>query len=118
MEMKPFMHYINVMATIRGILMTTMLGTMSCGGFMLSAGVSPASAQLHPLNQTDRYMPQRRDSVRPNSQNLMQGPSYWTPEQRRLNVPNADANPSLRPQTGPYPPPPIPVAPPPKKPGG
>lgn len=53
-------------------------------------------------------MPQRRDSVRPNSQNLMQGPSYWTPQQRRLNVPGATANPSLRRDTEPYPPPPIP----------
>lgn len=53
-------------------------------------------------------MPQRRDSVRPNSQNLMQGPSYWTPQQRRLNVPGATANPSLRRDTEPYPPPPPP----------
>ncbi|MCJ8143050.1 hypothetical protein MKI84_08980 [Ancylobacter sp. A5.8] len=41
-------------------------------------------------------IPQRQNTVRPNSQNLMEGPSYWTNEQRRLNVPNADANPVQR----------------------
>ena len=54
------------------------------------------------------YMPQRPGSVRPNSQNLMQGPSNWTAQQRRLNVPGATANPSLRRDTEPYPPPPLP----------
>ncbi|WP_428030403.1 hypothetical protein [Ancylobacter sp.] len=53
-------------------------------------------------------MPQRPNSVRPNSQNLMQGPSYWTPQQRRLNVPGATTNPSQRRETAPYPPPPLP----------
>ncbi|MBS9476130.1 hypothetical protein [Ancylobacter radicis] len=75
----------------------------------------PAAAQTS-TSQGNRYMPQRPDSVKPNSQNLMQGPSYWTPQQRRLNVPGATANPSLRRDTGPYPPPPLPTAPPPKKP--
>lgn len=61
------------------------------------------------------YMPQRPGSVRPNSQNLMQGPSNWTAQQRRLNVPGATANPSLRRDTLPYTAPP-PVAPPAPKP--
>ncbi|MCS0504667.1 hypothetical protein [Ancylobacter mangrovi] len=51
-------------------------------------------------------IPTRPDAVKPNSQNLMQGPSYWTPGQRRLNVPNADANPTTRRETQPWPPPP------------
>lgn len=67
----------------------------------------PALAQV--TTKPSPYMPQRRDSVRPNSQNLMQGPSYWTPQQRRLNVPGATSNPSLRRETEPYPPPPIPT---------
>ncbi len=71
---------------------------------VVSAG--PALAQM--TSKPSPYMPQRRDSVRPNSQNLMRGPSYWTPQQRRLNVPGATANPSLRRETEPYPPPPLP----------
>lgn len=72
----------------------------------LAVSAGPALAQV--TSQPSPYMPQRRDSVRPNSQNLMQGPSYWTPQQRRLNVPGATANPSLRRDTEPYPPPPLP----------
>lgn len=43
----------------------------------------------------------RPNAVRPNSQNLMEGPSYWTPGQRQLNVPSANANPTLR-ENNPY----------------
>lgn len=63
----------------------------------MTGGASAQSSQL-----SNPYTPQRPNSVQPNSQNLMQGPNYWTPQQRRLNVPGADANPSLRRQTQPY----------------
>ena len=72
----------------------------------LLLGSVPAFSQV--TTKPSPYMPQRPNSVRPNSQNLMQGPSYWTPQQRRLNVPGATSNPSLRRETEPYPPPPIP----------
>ncbi len=74
---------------------------------LLAPGLS-ALAQTS-TNPGNRYVPQRPDSVRPNSQNLMQGPSYWTPQQRRLNVPGATSNPSLRRDTGAYPPQPLPT---------
>lgn len=48
------------------------------------------------------YMPQRPNSVKPNSQNLLQGPSSWTRQQRNLNIPGAKSNPSLRQQAAPY----------------
>lgn len=69
-------------------IMTAVLAT----AFTLAAA-PPAAAQ---------YAPPRPDAVRPNGQNLMSGPSYWTPQQRRLNVPGATANPSLKRQTLPY----------------
>ena len=81
---------------------------------LLLAG-APALGQTT-TNPGNRTMPPRPDAVRPNSQNLMQGPSYWTPQQRRLNVPGATSNPSLRRDTGAYPPPPLPPAPPPLRP--
>lgn len=70
----------------------------------ITGNAALAQIQTRPVQS----MPPRRDSVQPNSQNLMQGPSYWTPQQRRLNVPGATSNPSLRRETEPYPPPPIP----------
>ncbi|WGD31523.1 hypothetical protein AncyloWKF20_06775 [Ancylobacter sp. WKF20] len=76
---------------------------------LLAPGL-PALAQTS-TSPGNRYVPQRPDSVRPNSQNLMQGPSYWTPQQRRLNVPGATSNPSLRRDTGAYPPQPLPPPP-------
>lgn len=63
----------------------------------MTGGASAQSSQL-----SKPYTPQRPNAVQPNSQNLMQGPNSWTPQQRRLNVPGADANPSLRRQTLPY----------------
>ncbi len=77
-------------------------------GLLLAATLLTCAPALSQVTKPSPYMPQRRDSVRPNSQNLMQGPSYWTPQQRRLNVPGATSNPSLRRETEPYPPPPIP----------
>lgn len=78
------------------------------GVLTVALALLAGSALAQVTSQPSPYMPQRRDSVRPNSQNLMQGPSYWTPQQRRLNVPGATANPSLRRDTEPYPPPPLP----------
>ncbi|MCK0209581.1 hypothetical protein MWN33_16235 [Starkeya koreensis] len=74
----------------------------------LMLGAVPALAQTG-----SPYMQQRPGSVRPNSQNLMQGPSSWTAQQRRLNVPGATANPSQKRNTLPYtaPPPPAPPTP-------
>ena len=46
--------------------------------------------------------PERPQAIQPNRQNLMDGPSTWTPGQRRLNVPGADSNPTLRNQTQPW----------------
>lgn len=66
---------------------------------LFAAANTAADAQTQMFPQ--QYMAQRPDSVRPNSQNLMTGPSYWTPLQRRLNVPSANANPSLRLQNNP-----------------
>lgn len=74
----------------------------------LLASAAPVAAQTT-TSPGSRYMPQRPDAVRPNSQNLMSGPSYWTPQQRRLNVPGATSNPSLRRDTGNYPPQPLPT---------
>lgn len=71
----------------------------------------PVLAQSSLSNPGNRYVPQRPDSVKPNSQNLMSGPSYWTPQQRRLNVPGATTNPSLQRDTGAYPPQPLPLPP-------
>lgn len=52
--------------------------------------------------------------VKPNSQNLLQGPSTWSKQQRRLNVPGAATNPTMR-QPSPAPPQPrVPINPPPK----
>lgn len=63
----------------------------------MTGGASAQSSQL-----SNPYTPQRPNSVQPNSQNLMQGPNYWTQQQRQLNVPGATSNPSLRRQTQPY----------------
>lgn len=82
--------------------------TVTAATLALMLGVAGSAALAQTPMQPERYMPPRTNSVRPNSQNLMQGPSYWTPQQRRLNVPGADNNPSLRRETGPYPPQPIP----------
>lgn len=86
---------------------------------LLAGAGSAAQAQLSttPNKVTPNYMPPRPNAVKPNSQNLMQGPSYWTPGQRRLNVPGADTNPTQR-ETNPFDrpvPPPVP-APAPRKP--
>jgi len=74
-----------------------------------------AGAQSSQLSSP--FAPPRPNAARPNSQNLMQGPNYWTPLQRRLNVPGANANPSLRnlPNSA-YPPPPVQTFPPPAPP--
>lgn len=72
------------------------------GVVLLVLVATAGSALAQSSTVKNPYMPQRPNSVKPNSQNLMQGPSSWTPQQRRLNVPGADANPSLRRQTLPY----------------
>jgi len=52
--------------------------------------------------------------VKPNRQNLLQGPSTWSRQQRKLSVPGAETNPTMR-QQGPFPQTaPVPVNPPPK----
>lgn len=74
----------------------------------ITGNAALAQIQTRPVQS----MPPRRDSVQPNSQNLMQGPSYWTPQQRRLNVPGATSNPSQKRDTLPYTaPPPATVTP-------
>ena len=54
--------------------------------------------------------------VKPNSQNLLQGPSSWSRQQRKLNIPGATTNPTMR-QPSPAPPQPrqpVPINPPPQ----
>ncbi|QIB35606.1 hypothetical protein [Ancylobacter pratisalsi] len=75
-----------------------------CGALALLVGATGAAqAQLSttPNKVTPNYMPSRPDAVKPNKQNLMQGPSYWTPGQRSLNVPGANTNPTQR-ETNPF----------------
>ena len=72
-------------------------------GVAFSAG--PGEAQTQP----------QIGVVKPNSQNLLQGPSTWSRQQRKLNVPGAQTNPTMR-QQGPFPKTaPAPVSPPPKR---
>jgi hypothetical protein len=89
--------------------MQRLYGTAVAALLAMTGGASAQSSQL-----SKPYTPQRPNAVAPNSQNLMQGPNYWTQQQRRLNVPGADANPSLKRQTRPYTSqtPPAPQAPP------
>lgn len=83
--------------------MPRIAGRVGFLGCVLAASLAAtgALAQIQPPAPIQPKMPPvptvpRNDAVRPNSQNLMQGPSYWTPTQRQLNVPNSNANPSLR----------------------
>ena len=76
---------------------------------LLAALVGTGSARAQLGTTPNTFAPPRPNAVKPNSQNLMQGPSYWTPNQRRLNVPGADSNPTTRRQTEPWAPAPIPV---------
>jgi hypothetical protein len=69
---------------------------------MIPAVLATALTVATALPAAAQYAPARPDAVRPHSQNLMSGPSYWTPQQRRLNVPGATANPSLKRQAPPY----------------
>ena len=65
---------------------------------------------------SDAQVQSQSGIVKPNSQNLLQGPSSWSRQQRKLNVPGAATNPTMR-QHGPTPSPgpaPLPVNPPPK----
>lgn len=87
--------------------MRHVIGAAFMAGIALSGG--PGEAQTQP----------QIGIVKPNSQNLLQGPSIWSRQQRKLSVPGAETNPTMR-QQGPFPrvaPAPIkpaPVTPPPR----
>ena len=83
--------------------MRHIIGAAFIAGGALFAG--PGAAQTQPESNV----------VKPNSQNLLQGPSTWSRQQRKLNVPGAQTNPTMR-QQGPFPKTaPAPVSPPPKR---
>lgn len=82
--------------------MRHVIGAMFIAGLAMASG--PGLAQTPPPS----------NAVKPNSQNLLQGPSVWTPQQRKLSVPGAETNPTMR-QQGPFQrTAPVPVNPPPK----
>lgn len=64
--------------------MRHVIGAAFFAGIALVSG--PGEAQTQPESGI----------VKPNSQNLLQGPSTWSRQQRKLNVPGAETNPTMR----------------------
>ena len=82
--------------------MRHVIGAALIAGVALMSG--PGEAQTQPQSGI----------VKPNSQNLLQGPSTWSRQQRKLSIPGAETNPTMR-QKGPVPrTAPAPIKPPPK----